>query len=502
MLSIRAEFLTGRYVATDPYGHDEPEWPPHPGRLFAAMAAAYFEGGQDGGERGALEWLERLGPPSISYDNKAVFPRETVYCFVPVNDRDKFFTPGQVSLGTLDLRGGRLRKERSFPTTVTGLGPVMFEWDDADAGDRAGPLGAICSRVHRLGHSSSIVHLTVGEDAQEAGPSLIPSEWGEQKIRWVSPGTLEQFENAYDVGGGKNRQERLYFVRKARLNAIAMLPVLYAPPQGGPNAVPTGQFAQMHVFEFTEGAPPSLVHARAISRAVKTALLGGGSGANAEAVSGLDTDGRPTTEPHVSVVSLAAVGHRHADGRARGVAIVMPRGLDEGSTNSILISMRCGLDEGSGLLLDVPGHGNMRLEPHAEGGATTLDTSAWTRRSRVWVSVTPIVLDRAPRARGSERDAEISRIVGRSCTLQGLPEPAVVSTSNVPYVPGPPLSSAFPLYTIPQRGEKPAEGKAAAVARVHAHARIVFDEAVRGPIILGAGRYNGYGLFWPRDGGP
>lgn len=497
MLSIRAEFLTGRYVATDPYGHDEPEWPPHPGRLFAAMAAAYFEGGKDGGERGALEWLERLGPPSISYDDEAVFRRETVYCFVPVNDRDKFFTPGQVSLGTIELRGGRLRKERSFPTTITGPGPVMFGWDDADAGDHAGPIGAICSRVHRLGHSSSIVHLTVCEDAQEAAPSLIPSGQGEQKIRWVSPGTLEQFENAYDVGDDRNRQERLYFARKARLNAIVMPPVLYAPPQDGPETVPTGQFTRMHVFEFTEGAPPSLVHARAISRAVKAALLGGAS-ANAEAVSGLGADGRPTTGPHVSVVPLATVGHRHADGRVRGVAIAMPRGLDEGSANSILSSMQCGVDDGSGLLLSVPGHGDIRLEPHAEGGAATLDPSAWTRRSRVWTSVTPIVFDRAPRARGDERDEEIFRIVGKSCTLQGLPSPAIVSTSNVPYLPGPPLSSAFPLYTIPPRGEKPAGGKAAAVARVHAHARIVFDEAVRGPIMLGAGRYNGYGLFWPR----
>ena len=511
MLSIHAEFLTGRYVATDPYGHDEPEWPPHPGRLFASMAAAYFEGGKSDGERDALEWLESCGPPDISYDNKAVFQRETVYYFVPVNDKDKYITAGQVPLGTTDLGAGRLRKERSFPTTITGRGPVTFAWGGVDAGSHKNPLRAICARVHRLGHSSSFVHLTVGEDAQGAGPSLIPSRHGAQKIRWISPGTLSRFEGAYDVGDVKNVQERPYFARKARLNAITLPPVLYAPPQGGPGRVPSGQFAGMHVFEVVNGPRLGLVYARAISRAVKSRLVA--TVADAEAVSGLGADGQPTTKPHVSIVPLAFVGRRHADGGVRGIAVAVPRGMDESTASSVLRSMQGdgrGIPDGSrpALSLNVQGHDPLELALCTGDVMETLDPTTWAGMSRTWSSVTPVVLDRAPRAQGDARDAEVSGIISRSCTLQGLPAPVSVATSNVPYVRGPPLSSNFPLYTLPVRsgpttdasGRKPAAGKGKMVARVHTHARITFGEAVCGPLILGAGRYNGYGLCIPSRG--
>lgn len=516
MLSIRAEFLTGRYVAADPYGRDEPEWPPHPGRLFAAMASAFFESGKNGGERGALEWLEQRGPPSISYDNKASFPRETVRHFVPVNDRDKYLVPGQTPLGTTDLRGGRLRKERSFPTMITGTSPVTFVWDDADAASHAEALRAICARVHRLGHSSSIVHLTVGDDEQGSRPSLIPHERGMQKVRWVSPGTLGRFEKAYDVEGVKNRQETPYFARKARLNAITLPPVSYAPPLDGPGSVPSGQFAEMHVFEIVNGPYPGLVHAREISRAIKLLMLA--STADAEPVSGRDAGGRPTTAPHISVVPLAFVDHRHADGKVRGVAIAMPRGLVGASADAVLRSIHGVMEGGDSrrdgapvqFSIDVPGHGTVDLAPHTGGPASTLDPSTWARQSRTWSTVTPIVLDRAPRERGDARDAEVSRIIARSCTLQGLPAPASVYTSNVPYLPGPPLSSAFPRYTIPKRAgspardggnKKPTADNGAMDAKVHTHARITFGVAVCGPVVLGAGRYNGYGLCKPTWGG-
>lgn len=518
MLSISAEFLTGRYVAADPYGRDGPEWPPHPGRLFAAMAAAYFEGGEDGDEHSALEWLERCSPPSISYDGASAFPRETVHHFVPVND--EHLTPRQVPLGTIDLRAGRLRKERSFPTTITGFHPVTFAWDDKDAGTYLKSLRAICSRVHRLGHSSSIVHLTVDDGVPDVDPTLIPNERGGEKIRWISPGTLSRFKDAYGGENDKNRQEETYFARKARLNAVSLPPVSYSPPQESPRRVPSGQFTDMYVFEIVKGPYPSLVHARAISRTVKSKMLSNAE--DPEPVSGLDTNGRPTTKPHISVVPLATVLHPHADGKVRGVAIVMPRGLGSDSADAVLRTLRGNAGDTSGgtpagrdgtqapLSVNVPGHGPVYLAPHEGDGMWTLDLSTWARMSRTWSSVTPIVLDRVPHARGDARDAEVRRIISRSCTLQGLPAPSSVYTSNVPYLRGPPLSSAFPLYTLPgsRRAHasstpdgKTAEDKGAMNTKMHTHAQITFDEAVSGPVILGAGRYNGYGLCIPLRSG-
>ena len=43
ILRIGWEYLTGYSVATDPSTRDRAEWPPHPARVFMALAAAWFE---------------------------------------------------------------------------------------------------------------------------------------------------------------------------------------------------------------------------------------------------------------------------------------------------------------------------------------------------------------------------------------------------------------------------------------------------------------------------
>ena len=41
--SLVIEYLTGYAVATDPSSRQKPEWPPHPARVYMALAAAHFE---------------------------------------------------------------------------------------------------------------------------------------------------------------------------------------------------------------------------------------------------------------------------------------------------------------------------------------------------------------------------------------------------------------------------------------------------------------------------
>ncbi|MEZ6078028.1 MAG: type I-U CRISPR-associated protein Csb2 [Pirellulaceae bacterium] len=71
------------FVSPDTGQWDESEWPPHPARLFMAMAAAYFEtrqfaaGGEesngqpvDDSRRSALEWLEQQPAPIVFASGK------------------------------------------------------------------------------------------------------------------------------------------------------------------------------------------------------------------------------------------------------------------------------------------------------------------------------------------------------------------------------------------------------------------------------------------------
>src|ERR1700684_4266218 len=86
-LTIGWEYLTGYCVATDPASYQRAEWPPHPGRVFMALAAAWFETGENADEGNALRWLERLGDPQMGLpDSNNVFPRKVVETYVPAND--------------------------------------------------------------------------------------------------------------------------------------------------------------------------------------------------------------------------------------------------------------------------------------------------------------------------------------------------------------------------------------------------------------------------------
>ena len=82
---VEVNFLTGRYVATSHNDRRQSEWPPHPARLFSALAAAWADADEpDPSERAALEWLEAQGASAVSASDAAA--RRAVSHFVPVND--------------------------------------------------------------------------------------------------------------------------------------------------------------------------------------------------------------------------------------------------------------------------------------------------------------------------------------------------------------------------------------------------------------------------------
>jgi CRISPR-associated protein Csb2 len=67
MLAIEVECLTGVSVAATPQRREEPEWPPHPDRLFQALVAAWGRNeDRREDERAALEWFEALDTEHLS----------------------------------------------------------------------------------------------------------------------------------------------------------------------------------------------------------------------------------------------------------------------------------------------------------------------------------------------------------------------------------------------------------------------------------------------------
>ena len=62
MFALGIELLMRRAIITKFNDREEPEWPPHPDRVFMALVSAWGESGEDLAQREALEWLARPRP--------------------------------------------------------------------------------------------------------------------------------------------------------------------------------------------------------------------------------------------------------------------------------------------------------------------------------------------------------------------------------------------------------------------------------------------------------
>ena len=206
--------------------------------------------------------------------------------------------------------------------------------------------------------------------------------------------------------------------------------------------------------------------------------------------SGHDGDGKPTKEPHMALAPLPFVGARHADGRILGLALILPRNLapeDAGKAiNTILHDATTGLPREhrlfDGQWLECEASLETRERP-----PLNLNPGIWTKASQTWASVTPIALNR--HFDGADRWDRAAESVKGACEDIGLPRPSEVLLHPVSLVGGVPHAREFPRMV-----RKPDGGR-----RSHAHAVLVFDEPVSGPLLVGAGRFRGYGLCRPMD---
>lgn len=208
--------------------------------------------------------------------------------------------------------------------------------------------------------------------------------------------------------------------------------------------------------------------------------------------SGHQPDGKSSMAPHMSLAPLAFTGSRHADGRIMGLALVLPREIEKGLVahclEPILRDLQTGLPRNDLRLFDGDWIDcSVMLEPR-ERPPTNLDAETWTGASRIWASVTPVVLNR--HFDGNDHWERSAESVKEMCGHIGLPRPSEVLLHPVSLVEGVPHAREFPQLVRKRDGGR----------RRHHHAVIIFDEPVGGPVLLGAGRFRGYGLCRPMDG--
>ncbi len=545
MLSIEVNFLTGRYVATAHHDRNSPEWPPHPARLFSALVATWADSDEpDVGERQVIEWLESQPPPSIRASEAT--PRTPATHFVPVNDarivpKGSYKTRSdkivdlkarirEAKVNDLPARTQKslrtqLAKQRDVSKMVTLVGKtavrtavdmmpqgwvttpnavrtgqarvypsctpseprVTYLWHAEPTDDTIRDLDGLCARLTRLGHSSSLVSCRVVSD--HPAPNHIPGE-GAITLRAVRSGQLAALEQEY----------LKHEASKPR--ALPFTPVRYRQVQPASPELPLVKpdtAGDWLVLAFSQGSKrfPSTMAAD-IATALRGAVFHHAADPMPEGLSGHRRDGRPSTNPHVAFLPLPWVGHEHSDGRLMGAAISIPDQLDDESRRHLLRAIGTWESVADPLTLTLGRRGIMRMKRVIGiSDLVTLRAGLWNRRSRRWVTATPIALPTHPgplgRGTASARSkawARAEQAVIASCRHVGLPEPVEVVVGLAPLIPGARPAPTFPAFRQRGPGGKP-------VARRLVHASVAFDRPVAGPLVLGAGRYLGLGLMRP-----
>jgi len=532
MLALGIRYLNGFAAACETHarqpGSERPEWPPHPARVFMAMAAAHFVTGSDPGEREALLWLESLPPPGLRVPGK--IPRAVVTHYVPVNDKPVWkkdpAKPQQKPPPSLQSGPGimRVRQERTFARAWLDDEPVYLVWPDAIAEPPvAAALQSLCAKVTRIGHSTSLVQMWVARPDEVSELTWVPDdERAELQLRVPGPGTLEDLERRYNaeaveawtslvLASEDDRDRRAQRAARKRLKEefggaplqqlrpqVPLYQGYARPGQGEHRASAPGTVFSPHlvVFGLERRSGPfaalGLPAALAVVQRWREALVSQVDDLPErvrEVVSGHDRAGGPLQGPHLALVPLAFVGHPHADGHLLGLAAALPAGLDAEERRQVLRvlgrvhELRLGDLGVWGLVREL-----------GDRPPWNLRAEAWTAHpsgATHWSTVTPVAFDRHPKEKDrAAYQREAAEMIAGACTAVGLPRPREVVVTQVSAHLGVPPAHVFPRLRRKDGGD-----------RRHAHAILVFDEPVIGPVLIGAGRYRGYGVCRPMDAG-
>lgn len=459
MLAIEVEFLLGRAVATSVDERTQAEWPPHPQRLFSALVASHADRDLGAAGERALQWLESLPAPQICADAEPSH-RQVHSHWVPVNDE-----PIRTDKGKTDPRHPlerRNRQERFFPAVVPSDAVVVFQWPSADGIDaHRAALGEIVRHLTYLGHSSSPVRAQL-RDAL-AAPTWIPDDDGDTVLRVPGPGRL---------------------ARLHQVHALRQTDESVQPPLGRTQAYAASAPADDNVFArdafvlaFESGPRVSLDSALPLMQHLRDAVMSRLQEPAPASLSGHEADGSVTKATHLAFAPLAFVDAPHADGSIKGAALILPRSIDPVARRRLRLAIELPWN----LHLGPLGALRLRLVDSPQDALKALRFRRYTRASTLWASVTPVVLDRHPKKNGPSEEA----IIADGCERIGLPRPIEVRTGAVSAMSGAPRAPDFHGQAVQTRD------------RLRRHVWLRFAEPVRGPLLIGAGRFTGLGLCLP-----
>jgi CRISPR-associated protein Csb2 len=426
MLALRVDFLSGTYHAAEPTAPGYPEWPPAPDRLFQGLVSAASSIGTDTACLRALE-----SPPEVLFGHALPVHGATVY------------VPAAYLAKSGNEQASRPNNAKTGPMMVNIREPVYFVWRDAHD-ELSSALAPVVAAMHYLGRAKSPVMVSVCAQIPNLPRHLVPNHSGEELLRVPQPGRLDELDAAFAV--------------KARPPVASLHP--YA--QLGAEIARSPWSELLALRPRTE---ISLRQAAALAEALRLAALSHAGDGAPEVLHG------HSAQPHIAWTVLPDVAHPHAEGRVLGVGAWLPAGICEQDRIKCALALaRTDHLMISGRRVDV-----QRLPPSSTPpqGVTP---GPWTRASRTWASVTPVVLDRHPKG-----SATIESVLADATERAGFPRPANVMAMQESLHRGAPPARSFK----PRRGGQ------------WTHVAFEFDMLVAGPLLVGRDRHFGLGLMRP-----
>lgn len=483
MFALTIEWLMGRAITTSWNDREEPEWPPHPDRVFMALVAGFGETGEEPAEKAALEWLEQQGPPSLLLP-RLLSIRTPCTTYVPVNDdSSQIGKKGPLGmLGTAPI--GRNRQPRFFPSVVPSETCFHLCWNVDIPPELRDPLATLCTKVTYLGHSGTPVRMGIAETMIE--PNYIPTHGAsEHRLRIFGPGRLEYLKNRHEAG----------------LRPQPAIWQGYSAPRTKPMSKHPQPFdSAIIVLKQINSKKWPLESAPNLIDALRSAFMKRFDPDIPEWISGHQPDGQQSKRNRPAAFPLAFVGRPHADGRLFGIGIAIPCDFKPEQVAAIYhvlqshgeIADEYDISAGQGFV-----HLKLRHQQsdHHVGDCVlqldessdrerkySLQTETWIRQSTTWATVTPLMLPQYPKANLVEEE-----IIANACEQAGYPRPIQVDFGKSPFLTGVPSVRSFADRNWPANRPR----------RPLYHARLIFEQAITGPVLIGAGRYNGFGTCRP-----
>ncbi|MDQ2844283.1 MAG: type I-U CRISPR-associated protein Csb2 [Acidobacteriota bacterium] len=469
-LRVSVTFLTGRY-------HGQ-EWPPSPAKFYQAMVAATSGGALRGlaaqQTEAALLWLEGQPPPRIRVC--VCRDAQSYRIAVPNNDMDviaKEWVAGR------QADPAKLRTMKDIcPKQVSGPGPhVQYIWDLAGGGlgETLEWIRKAVHRLHTFGWGVDMAYAALSGEIDQ-GELYEPSATGD-RLAVPMPGTLNDLRNTYQRF--KQRATGLGVDTHTRPSMLRLQPyrrkgdyslawkgfVLLQSDSDLTRAVPWRDC--MKVAGWVRHASAEVLRSEYPEEFINSFVLGHGE--NGEKVRRL------------SYVPLPSLHKQHSDGMIRRVLIVEPPDSDNEATSMLAFKLT------GRAVIGIDGRAECVLAP---SGKDDWVLRQYTRRSRVWRSVTPVILHGHNVDRhGSISVRKTERLLLRAFEMAGILNEQIESLSfqGAPLWPGARHASAM---TVPQHLRE--------YPRLHVEVRL--NQAITGPLLAGIGRHYGIGLFAALEG--